>query len=229
MKWINLILGLCLLGQVGCVNTRMAGGKTEGTLLASWYGEQFHGRQTASGEIYNMYEKTAAHRSLPFGTWLRVKNISNQRVTTVKVNDRGPFVKGRDLDLSYAAAKELDMMSQGVAEVYVENLGRDGGYQKTVKVTEPVVQAESVAQAVPVAQRVPVTIQVGSFRESVNAEHLKEGLALNYTPVFVEKSNDPSVYRVKVGHFSSREEAEPTAQRLAQEGYTAWIVTESQP
>ncbi|MBX7157303.1 MAG: septal ring lytic transglycosylase RlpA family protein [Verrucomicrobiae bacterium] len=227
MKWFNgFIMSFCLLALAACVNTHMGGGKTEGRLNASWYGEQFHGRQTASGEVYNMYDKTAAHRSLPFGTLLRVRNLANQRVTTVKVNDRGPFVRGRDLDLSYAAAKDLDMISQGVAEVYVENLGRAGGYQKTVQVAAPVAQAESIPRAEPVGQALPVTIQVGSFREKENAEHVREGLALNYSSVFIEEAKDQGVYRVRVGHFASREEADPTAQQLAQEGYSAWIVAD---
>ena len=225
MKETSLILGLFFLGLTGCVNTRMAGGKTEGSLKASWYGEKFHGRQTASGEVYNMYEKTAAHRSLPFGTWLRVRNISNQHVTIVKVNDRGPFVKGRDLDLSYAAAKELDMMSQGVADVYVENLGRDGSYQKTVQAAEPVEQAKPVAQVMSEAQTDSVTIQVASFQDEENAANLKEELTLNYSPVFIEKDSQRDLYRVKVGRFSTRQEAEPIAQQLAQEGYSTWIVS----
>lgn len=222
MKLMRLFLSLSFLCLVGCANTRMGGGKTEGALLASWYGEQFHGKQTASGEIYNMYDKTAAHRSLPFGTRLRVKNLANQRVTVVKINDRGPFIRGRDLDVSYAAAKELDMIGQGVAEVYVENLGREGGYEKTVHVAEPVAQATPVE-----AESMPVTIQIGSFRDRANAESLKEGLALNYSPVFIEEVLEQNLYRVKVGHFPSREEADATAQQLAQEGYTPWIVKET--
>lgn len=226
MKGLGLIFGLIFLGLTGCVNTRMAGGKTEGTLKASWYGEEFHGRPTASGEIYNMYKKTAAHRSLPFGTRLRVRNISNQRVTIVKVNDRGPFVKGRDLDLSYAAAKELDMMSQGVAEVDVVNLGREGDNQKPTPVAKPVAQEKSAPQAAPVTQTVPVTIQVASFRDPANAANLKEELALNYSPVFIDKDAQQSLYRVKVGQFSTRQEAEPIAQKLTEEGYSAWIVSQ---
>lgn len=235
MQKVNFFFLFCFLGLVGCVNTRMGGGKTEGYMNASWYGEKFHGRTTASGEVYNMYEKTAAHRSLPFGTRLRVKNPVNQQVTTVKVNDRGPFIKGRDLDLSYAAAKEIGMIQAGVAEVYVENLGREGGYQKTVqvaenvKVAEPVVEAESEtpSQAGAVVASVPVTIQVGSFRERVNAEHFKEGLALNYNPVFIDEVPGQGLYRVKVGQFSTREEAESTAQQLAEEGYSPWIVAQN--
>ena len=87
---------------------------------ASWYGIPFHGRTTANGERYNMYALTAAHKSLPFGSTLRVINLKNNRVVTVRVNDRGPYIPGRILDLSHAAAAELDMIGQGVGLVKIE-------------------------------------------------------------------------------------------------------------
>ena len=90
--------------------------------VASWYGWDFHGRQTANGEIYNMYESTAAHKTLPFGTVVRVTNLSNGRQTVVRINDRGPFVRGRDIDLSYGTARELGMLDSGVEKVRLEIL-----------------------------------------------------------------------------------------------------------
>ncbi len=96
-------------------------GQTE-TGMASWYGPDYHGRQTASGERYNMFEYTAAHRTLPFGTKLKVKNLENGREVSVIVNDRGPFVKGRILDVSYVAARDLDMTRNGTAKVRIEVL-----------------------------------------------------------------------------------------------------------
>ena len=87
---------------------------------ASWYGKKYHGRKTASGETYDMYKLTAAHRTLKFGTIVKVTNTSNGRSLSVKVNDRGPFVSGRIIDLSYAAAKKLDFINQGVANVLIE-------------------------------------------------------------------------------------------------------------
>ncbi|WP_297456877.1 septal ring lytic transglycosylase RlpA family protein [Persephonella sp.] len=90
--------------------------------LASYYGKKFHGRRTASGEIYNMYKYTAAHRYLPFGTILLVKNLKNGRTVKVRINDRGPFVRGRVIDLSYAAAKKLRMLRAGVVPVIVRVL-----------------------------------------------------------------------------------------------------------
>ena len=87
---------------------------------ASYYGEEFHGRKTASGEVYDMWEFTCAHRRLPFGTKLKVTNLKSKKSVVVKVNDRGPFVRGRILDLSFAAAKKIEMIKEGVVKVKIE-------------------------------------------------------------------------------------------------------------
>jgi rare lipoprotein A len=87
--------------------------------LASFYGKKFHGRKTASGERFNMYAMTAAHKRLPFGTLVRVTHLKNGRSVAVRINDRGPFVRGRIIDLSYGAAKKLGMVSKGVARVRI--------------------------------------------------------------------------------------------------------------
>ena len=92
------------------------------TCLASWYGVPYHGRRTASGEVYNMNSMTAAHRSLPFGTRLRVCNQRNSQCTTVRINDRGPFVSGRELDLSRAAAESIGLDGVGVGQVTITNI-----------------------------------------------------------------------------------------------------------
>ena len=92
--------------------------------IASYYGKKFHGRRTASGERFNMHELTAAHRTLPFGTVVRVKNLNNGREVRVRINDRGPFKKGRIIDLSRAAAKKLNMIEAGVAPVRIKVVGR---------------------------------------------------------------------------------------------------------
>lgn len=88
--------------------------------IASWYGRDFHGRKTASGEIYNMRAHTAAHKTLPFGTVVRVTNLKNGRRTTVRINDRGPFVAGRIIDLSYRAARDIGILETGVQKVRME-------------------------------------------------------------------------------------------------------------
>jgi rare lipoprotein A len=94
--------------------------------IASWYGDDFDGWVTASGDIYDIYGLTAAHRTLPLGTMLRVTNVVNGRQVTIRVNDRGPYVNGRILDLSYAAARELEMVRDGISAVYLEVVGRHG-------------------------------------------------------------------------------------------------------
>jgi len=88
--------------------------------MATYYGDEFQGKKTASGEIYNQWEFTCAHKKLPFGTMLRVTNLKNKKSVVVRVNDRGPWVKGRILDLSYAAAKEMAMIADGVVKVKIE-------------------------------------------------------------------------------------------------------------
>lgn len=93
------------------------------TGIASWYGGKFHGRRTANGEVYNMYAMTAAHKTLPMGTILRVKSLTNGRKITVRINDRGPFIRGRVIDLSYAAARELGMIRDGVKKVRITAIG----------------------------------------------------------------------------------------------------------
>src|SRR5689334_8903540 len=87
--------------------------------VASWYGHPYHGRQAANGEIYDMEKLTAAHRTLPFNTWVRVENLSNEKAVEVRITDRGPFIEGRIIDLSHAAAREIDMIGPGVTRVRV--------------------------------------------------------------------------------------------------------------
>jgi len=123
------------------------------TGIASWYGPGFHGQRTASGEIYNMYKLTAAHRTLPLGTYVLVKNLENGRSVVVKVNDRGPFVSGRIIDLSYAAAKRIGMLRKGTAKVRIVALGRAvGSYIKPVNYRSG-----------------NFYVQVGAFRNKLNA------------------------------------------------------------
>jgi len=91
-------------------------------MVSSYYGTKFHGRQTSNGEIFDMYKLTCAHKTLPFNTKLKVTNEDNGKYVIVRVNDRGPFIQGRDLDLSYAAAREIDLIAEGVKKVKVEIL-----------------------------------------------------------------------------------------------------------
>ena len=162
--------------------------------IASWYGHPYHGRPTASGEIYNMYDMTAAHRTLPFGTRVTVHDLENGQNVTVRINDRGPFVEGRIIDLSYAAAKAMHM--PGIAQVYLEILGLEE------------------AAAIPGI----FAVQVGAFRERGNAERLRERIETQFGPVIIQDFDrgDGVFYRVRVGHESSEDAARSLAQSLRQ-------------
>jgi len=182
-------------------------------VVASWYGDDFHGRPTSSGETFDMNALTCAHKEYPFGTKLKVTNTSNNKSVECIVNDRGPFIKGRDIDLSYAAAREIDLIAPGIAPVLIEILGRDASYIRTVKVQS----AE---------KRGPFAIQIGAFSDSVNAVRLKVSLRLKYANAYIQEAEVKGAmwYRVRVGNFDQFSQAMETAERMGQEGYTALIV-----
>jgi len=165
--------------------------------LASWYGHPYHGRPTSSGEIYNMYDMTAAHRTLPFGTQVRVHDLDNGENVTVRINDRGPFVEGRIIDLSYAAAKGMGMWGAGTARVRLEILN-------------PAVLSEPGIFAV----------QVGAFRERSNAERLRDRLAQRFQPVIIQSFDrgDGLYHRVRVGQESSEDAARTLERQLQESG-----------
>ena len=117
---LALAAALLVAGSLGCATTGpLAGGRAEEVGMASYYGRAHEGRRTASGEVFDMNGMTAAHRTLPFGTRVRVTNLANGRETVVRINDRGPFRRGRILDVSYAAARRLGFIGRGVAKVRV--------------------------------------------------------------------------------------------------------------
>lgn len=164
---------------------------------ASWYGHPFDGRPTSSGEIYNMHDLTAAHRTLPFGTQVRVHDLDNGQDVVVRVNDRGPFVEGRILDLSYAAAKQMGMIGAGIARVRLEILN-------------------------PAVLSVPgiFAVQVGAFRDRANADRLRDRIAQRFQPVMIQSFDrgDGLYHRVRVGQESSEEAARELARQLQQAG-----------
>jgi rare lipoprotein A len=170
--------------------------------IASWYGYPFHGRPAADGEIYNMYDMTAAHKTLPFGTEVRVHNLDNGQAAVVRINDRGPFVEGRIIDLSYAAAKAMGMVGPGIARVLLEILN-------------PAVLSEPGIFAV----------QVGAFRDRANADHLRDRVAERFQPVMIQSFDrgDGLYHRVRVGQESS----EAAAQELARQLMEAGLATET--
>jgi rare lipoprotein A len=183
-----------------------------GYAVASWYGSEFHGKPTASGEIFDMYGYTCAHREYPFGTKLRITNTINDKSITCVVNDRGPFVQGRDIDLSYAAAKDMELIETGTATVRVDRLVRDTSYIREVKYLSD-------------SGPGPFTIQVGSFRDASNASRLKTGLELKYDKVYITEAeiDRERFYRVRIGKFQARSEVQKLGRTLADEGYNVFI------
>ncbi|MEW6615208.1 MAG: septal ring lytic transglycosylase RlpA family protein [Thermodesulfobacteriota bacterium] len=169
--------------------------------VGSWYGSDFHGKPTSSGEIYNMHDLTAAHKTLPLGTYAMVTNMDNRRAVEVKINDRGPFIEGRIIDLSFAAAKALDMVDCGIAIVRVE-------VTKRVKYYD-----------------IPYTLQVGSFIEKGNALDFKKELDKKYKDVYIvaTRVSTAEYYRVRLGYFKSEGAAQKEAQRLIEDKYTVFL------
>jgi rare lipoprotein A len=187
--------------------------------IASWYGRKFHGNPTANGERYDMFAMTAAHTTLPIPSYVRVTRVSNGRSVIVRINDRGPFLHNRVIDLSYAAAYRLDMVASGSAEVIVERITpqeiRSGSWRKGSKAStqtpEPApTPAPAATQWAPsVAASGPVYLQLGAFQEEANARALAARAAGDTSmrlPVEVDQ-NAARVFRVRVGPFRSREQA----------------------
>jgi rare lipoprotein A len=189
---------------------------------ASWYGRKFHGRPTASGEIYDMYRKTAAHKTLPLGTHVKVTNLSNRRHTIVRINDRGPFVKGRIIDLSYAAAKEIDLVVVGVVDVKVVALGEEAGKKNTSSGSKPVIAFKDLKKGT-------FTIQVGAFQEKKNALQIADRLRILFDYVRVEEYEDKGphkLYRVWISKSETLQKAKLIEKRLEEMGFReAFVVS----
>jgi peptidoglycan lytic transglycosylase len=210
--WRGVVGGVVLAAAVaGCgfiagrsappIDAR-SGAVQEGT--ASWYGPGFHGNRTSSGEIYDQYDLTAAHQTLPLGTRVAVTNLANGRSVEVRVNDRGPFVKGRAIDLSYAAAHTLGMIGPGTVPVRIEVLG-------------------AAPAGLPTAA---YTIQLGAFTDRENAMRLKGALARRFGGVYVAtlEAKAGRYYRVRLGRFKRREDAQQFARTVTPLGFSAIIV-----
>ena len=209
------IVVLILVLLAACSTVRQETLPGSGYAVASWYGPDFNGRPTSSGEIFNMYAMTCAHKEYPFGTKVKVTNVANNKTAECVVNDRGPFVEGRDIDLSYAVAKEIGIIGPGTGKVFLEVDGRDMSYIRKVKV-------QSAGKTGPFA------IQVGSFAESINAVRLKVALRLKYGNVYIQEAElkGATYYRVRIGNFDSLGSAVSTAEQLGQEGYPT-VVTKA--
>jgi rare lipoprotein A len=173
---------------------------------ASWYGPGFHGNRTSSGEVYDQSELTAAHPTLPLGTRVMVTNLGNGKSVEVRINDRGPFLKGRVIDLSRAAARALDLVGPGTARVRIEPLLEDG---------------ESPAV-------VTYAVQTGAFQDGSRAIALKESLASRYDDVYMSPLRTASslYYRVRIGPYDRRDRALAEARRLTRGGLPSLVVEE---
>ena len=166
------------------------------TGVASWYGLPFDGRRASNGEIFDMRLPVAAHRTLPFGSIVRVTNLNNGLQTEVRIIDRGPFVTGRIIDLSLAAARILNLVGTGTAPVRIELLSS------------------------PIPLTGDFTVQVGAFLQRDNAERLRTQLSTRYMPILIDEADLPGghFFRVRVGRVPSQDAAQRLAVTLAGEG-----------
>ena len=168
--------------------------------IASWYGKEFHDKPTATGEIYDMYAMTAAHRTLPLGTWVVVTDLDTHRSVRVRINDRGPFVKDRIIDLSYAAAKELGILQKGTTRVEV----RCSYSEETLR------------------DQLGYWVQLGAYQDGGLAADLADRLEEEYPNVRILSSK--TYHHVRIGPFSSEPEANRLKELLVQKGQRAFVV-----
>jgi rare lipoprotein A len=193
---------------------------------ASWYGKKFHGAKTANGEIYDMHQMTAAHPTLPLPSYAKVTNLANGKSVIVRVNDRGPFLRGRIIDLSYAAAFQLDYIKKGSAEVLVEKMTPEliaqyHAEKNGTVIAQNGVRVEQVAlnnaSALVPAPRIPLYLQIGAFGNRGNAEALLTKVSSNHDS-FGKASqilSEAGVHRVLVGPFASIDQANEAAIELS--------------
>lgn len=213
-----------VFGQRYYVMQSSYGYKEQG--VASWYGKKFHGKPTSSGEIYDMHSMTAAHKTLPLPTQVRVTNLRNGRSVVVKVNDRGPFIDNRLIDMSYAAASQLDMIKSGTTLVEVEVLNAasaagpvladDVAPQAQFSALNPISSAAAEpAQNLP---QVSLFLQVGAFGEQANAQQLKQRLqdsGIQNVLISYDTDDTAAIYRVRLGPIAGVDEYDALAARVA--------------
>ena len=182
-------------------------GRISQTGIASWYGPGFHGKATASGAIYDQNDLTAAHQTLPLGARVMVTNLDTGSSAEVTINDRGPFAKGRIIDLSYGAGKALGMIGPGTIPVRVEVLEGSNNIQS-------------------IRTSLDYTLQLGSFAQIENAQQLRDKLKTSYADVSIVplQSRDVTYYRVQLGTYSNRNAAEERARQLSQAGFPVIIM-----
>lgn len=188
------------------------------TGIASWYGKPFHGRKTASGEIYDMYGESAAHKTLPIGTIVRVRNLLTGKEMDIRINDRGPFVDGRVIDLSYGSAQKLDVLGPGTAPVEIVAVGTTDELAQTGKIDKDYYYTGNF------------TVQVGAFSNAANAERLRQRLEREgYSHVHVVQGavESVTVYRVRVTRSTTLEQAQAYEKQVKANGFAdAFVVAE---
>ena len=188
--------------------------------IASWYGKDFHGKKTSNGEIYNMYSKTAAHKTLPFGTYVRVENLSNRKEVIVRINDRGPFVTGRIIDLSYGAGRQIGLVGPGVAKVRLVALSRKIGRIRSGNDYVPLVEAADFRKG-------KFSIQVGAFENKDNAIRLGDRLRVIFHYVTITTYVSPqerTLYRVRVSLSNDLTEANKMVDKLKYLGFSETFI-----
>ncbi|HXN47797.1 MAG TPA: septal ring lytic transglycosylase RlpA family protein [Bryobacteraceae bacterium] len=217
---VSLIVALALVLLSGCAKKKRVAAppiapRTSAALphvgdeesgIASWYGHPYHGRASSSGEIYDMEKLTAAHRTLPFGTVVEVRDLDNGRTVSVRINDRGPFVEGRIIDLSHAAAREIQMLGPGTANVRL--------------------RIASLPSSIPDGY---FAVQTGAFRERANAERQRLAIERRYGSARLLLRGDPPLWRVMAGHASTIADASALAARIQTESGPAFVVRVDAP
>ena len=205
-----------VLGKWYSVKQSSAGYKAKG--LASWYGKKFHGHRTSSGETYDMYAMTAAHKTLPLPTYVRVTHLENGRSVIVKVNDRGPFHNNRIIDLSYSAANKLGITAKGVGAVEIIAINPETFQQSNPY--EPKVKRPSALSTYPAKNHYKLYLQVGAFNSQQNANKLHKRLSRMFKKrqIHSEFSADKNVYRVRIGPLASVADADELTVLLNKKG-----------
>jgi rare lipoprotein A len=212
-------------GRRYVVDRNVTGFKQRG--IASWYGTKFHGRLTSSGDVYDMYKMTAAHKTLPLPSYVKVTNLRNQKQVIVKVNDRGPFVDNRIIDLSYAAAKKLGITRHGTANVEIE-------------VVKPGVGADDVTRSITASTIDPhgnagdsashYYVQLGAFAQRAHAKQLLDQLGSHaISPVAISQKvkQGSTLFLVRVGPLAGKQQLQSMESRLAELGYSqSYIIVE---
>lgn len=191
------------------------------TGIASWYGRKFHGRKTSKGETYNMYAMTAAHKTLPMDTWVRVHNLKNNREIVVRINDRGPFVAGRIIDLSFTGATRIGILKAGIGNVRVTALGQATSFSKKTK--------NPIAFKPVDYWKGNFTVQTGAFKIKKNAREYRDKLSQNYQNAHISAFTDTrgTFYRVRIGVFTNLKDAIRYSEKLTAQGFgSAFAVAE---